>query len=297
MAPILAGEHTLLEGVRFTAPDGATVRISLPLHTSQKLTLTRGRLDQILLDRARHGGAEIHQNCPLKSLSRTALGWKLETDLGQFEARDLVAADGRNSSVARLLGLMPKPSNDERIAAQIHFAPSAAMEKDVCLRFVPQGYVGLAPVGHNLANLCLVSRAREMQHLKSWAVETYQIPQTQPWRSLFPLSRRSIFPVSERLWLTGDAATVVEPFTGEGIAYAIITGALCAQALVNDEPRQYVQSHRNLYSGRLWLNQLARATCLYPNLGSLMVKAGLYFPQLLKFLTRRVVAASRAPWL
>ncbi len=287
---VLACVHTQLTGVRFTGIAGETVRIPLPQNEFPELGLTRGRLDQLLLERARETGAEVHENCALTGVRFLGQKWQLRCESGDFEARELVAADGRNSTTLRLLGRMPPPVPDERVAVQTHFPCPPGLESEVGMRFVIQGYVGIAPVGGGMANLCLVSRPRDLQAIKRWALAEFGLPEGQTWRSIAPLRRSAVSPVSERLWLVGDTATVVEPFTGEGIAYALRTGALCAGALLADDPSAYLRDHATLYRGRLWVNHLARWACLHPEAGSRLVKIGKWFPAIFSALTSKVVA-------
>ncbi len=286
---ILFSQHTKLEGVRFVGLDGGSVRVPLPKSGRPELGITRGRLDAILLQNARDKGAEIHEETTLTSITRHASHWQLDSDGGSFSTRELVAADGRNSTVARLLGLLPSLLPGERIGLQTHFSAPKELEADIELHFLREGYAGLAPVGGGEANLCLVSRAKDLKSIKASAMQKYNLPENQSWRSITPLSRAPLLAAQESLWLVGDAARVVEPFTGEGIAYAIRSGALCAEALLARRPDRYLLAHNALYKGRLWVNQLARAACLFPALGTAFVRLGQLFPPALGLLTRKVV--------
>jgi flavin-dependent dehydrogenase len=281
--------HSVLEGVRFMGITGSCVRVPLPKTPSPELGLTRARLDSLLLQCARESGTEVFENTPLKRLERLPDGWLLESEAGIFESKELVAADGRNSTVLRQLGLMPPPLPEERIAAQTHLPSPRDLGNDVVLRFVAEGYAGIAPVGENRANLCLVCRPRDLAAIQAWAIEEFHLPKDQPWRTITPLRRTPMSPTAQHLWLVGDTARVVEPFTGEGIAYAIRSGALCAEALLLARPDLYNQKHAALYKGRLWVNQLARWACLNPKGGSVLIQAGRLFPQLFGFLTAKVV--------
>jgi hypothetical protein len=44
-----------------------------------------------------------------------------------------------------------------------------------------------------------------------------------------------------------------------------------------------------MYRGRLWINRLARAGVLRPQLGSLFVHAARIRPEIMKFLTGKIV--------
>jgi Dehydrogenases (flavoproteins) len=52
----------------------------------------------------------------------------------------------------------------------------------------------------------------------------------QGWRTITPLTRSPVPSAHENLFFVGDAARVVEPFTGEGIYYALRSGELAANA-------------------------------------------------------------------
>ena len=102
------------------------------------------------------------------------------------------------------------------------------------------------------------------------------------WRTITPLAR-SAFARPREIFLIGDAARVVEPFTGEGIYYAMRSGELAAEAIDKydsrgrstiDSPRLRARACEELYHGRLWINRLASASVLWPRLGSLFVHVG-----------------------
>ena len=202
--------------------------------------------------------------------------------------RTIVAADGRNSTVARLLGIMPKAGRD-RVALQTHFRAPADFGERVVMRFLPWGYCGLAAIGDDLLNLCLVARPENLASLRTWAVGEFQLPADQTWRSITPLSRSAVVPSQKGLLIIGDAARVVEPFTGEGIFYALASGELAARHLLAGDLRGYARSHARLYRGRLWINQLARAACLHPRFAGLLLRIAHRWPGTLKWLTRKVV--------
>ncbi len=117
------------------------------------------------------------------------------------------------------------------------------------------------------------------------------------WRTITPLRRDPVTPAYPRLFFVGDAARVVEPFTGEGIYYALHSGELAAKAAVQligggDEAearRTYTASHEQLYRGRLWVNRIARTAVLSPRATSLLLRARLLHPRLLAALTTKIV--------
>ena len=89
--------------------------------------------------------------------------------------------------------------------------------------------------------------------------------------------------------LVGDAARVVEPFTGEGIYYALRSGELAAAAIGAQDSWRYAAAHRRLYAGRLWINLLARTAVLYPRLATSLLRLVPNDKWVLGLLTTKVV--------
>jgi flavin-dependent dehydrogenase len=248
-------------------------------------------LDEILLNRAREAGVEVREGTPVTAL---APAWEIATRGETFRARILVAADGRNSTVARLLGLLPAAKKD-RVGAQAHLPLPAGFGEKVQMHFLPHGYCGTASVGGGLMNLCLVARPARLPDLKLWAAAEFQIPPDQAWRTITPLERDPVRPAHENLLLVGDAARVVEPFTGEGIYYALASGALAANHIAKGNLSAFAAAHARLYQGRLWINRFAKAAVLHPSLASMALAVARVFPEALRFLTTRVVGSPVAP--
>lgn len=286
---LLTSPHAPLAEVEFIGLDARSLSIPLTPSDRGEIAIKRAAFDHLLLTRTEECGAEIRQNC---TVTKIEPGWMVRTSAGAFSSRLLVAADGRNSTVARLLGLLPAARKD-RVALQTHVAAPDDFGARVVLRFLPEGYCGVASVGAGELNLCLVSRPAQIGALKGWAEKKFAIPREHTWRSITPLARRAIASAHENLRLIGDAARVVEPFTGEGIYYALASGELAAQHLAQ---RRSVQEFRHaqarLYRGRLWVNLFAKQAVLRPRLGSGLLRALRFYPPALRFLTGKVVGGA-----
>src|SRR4029077_7718167 len=97
--------------------------------------------------------------------------------------------------------------------------------------------------------------------LRRWAEKQFSLPRDHQWRTTTPLTRAALAPTREKLFLVGYAARVVEPFTGEGIYYALRSGELAAQALVkiihgndsSDPVTEYAEAHAAMYPGGVWV--------------------------------------------
>jgi flavin-dependent dehydrogenase len=288
--------HGTLNSVEFVALDGTRVAIDLPKHEDAEIAVKRSLLDDVLLNRARSVGAEVQEDALVTRIEKARWGdWKIDIVRDKVTARILVAADGRNSTVARLRNLLPRVRR-ERIALQAHIPLPEHFGNRVVLQILPEGYSGQAPVNDNELNLCLVGNAADAERLKFWAARVFDIAPLHPWRTITPLSRDPLGAASGDLFLVGDAARVVEPFTGEGIYYALRSGELAAGTIIKiilgEDPQtalqQFASDHRQLYAGRLWINQLARTAVLSPQIGSAFVRVARIFPGALRILTDKI---------
>ena len=296
---VWSSPHGKLRRVEFIGIGGRRVSVELPAGDDAEIAIKRSRFDQLLLDRAREAGASVIESTTITALSspdpRTD-HWKISAGEQVFQARTLVAADGRNSTVARLSGLLPRNAK-ERIALQTHLPLPAGFGDRVVLEFRPEGYSGQAPVGDGMLNLCLVSVPNQIASLRHWAEARFEIPPDHSWRTITPLTREPISPGQPALFLVGDTARVVEPFTGEGIYYALASGELAAKAIAlqrnggnaPDVAIAYSSAHAQLYHGRLWINRLARAAVLSPRLASAFLGVARFQPAILRLLTAKLV--------
>jgi flavin-dependent dehydrogenase len=283
---LLALPHSKLHEIEFVNIRGRSIKHPLPATARGEIAVKRSLFDQLLLQRAAECGAEIRQGVSVTALER---GWRVHVGGEVFEASTLVAADGRNSTVARLLGLLPALARD-RVAIQTHLPAPPDFGERVMLRFLPEGYCGIASVGGGEINLCLVSRPGRLPSLKRWAEKHFPIAPDHTWRTITPLSRRAIPASGENLFLVGDTARVVEPFTGEGIFYALASGELAARHISAKLPAEsYRTLHASLYRGRLWVNRLSRQAVLRPRIGSLALDLMRFQPRALAFLTSKIV--------
>ena len=292
-------QHAKLSWVEFIAIDGQKLIVDLPSGDDCEISVKRSLFDDLLLRRAGALGADVREQTTVSGLSKNG-DWKIETVSGEtFQTRMLIGADGRNSTVARLCNLLPRIAR-ERVALQAHVPLPRDFGRRVALQFLPEGYSGQAPVNETELNLCLVGRPTTITQLRHWAEHQFQLTADQPWRTIAPLTRSPVPSAHRNLFFIGDAARVVEPFTGEGIYYALRSGELVATAIAKifrgddrqSTVRNFARAYGDVYRGRLWINRLAREAVVRPHLGSSFVHAARLCPSIMKLLTAKIVLPS-----
>lgn len=286
--------------IRFSVAGHGKVELPLP-HRSGEVVIRRREFDALLADRAQELGAFFHDGTPVTSLRRVTKHWEVTTSHGKvWKADRIVAADGRNSTVARHLRMLSSPLQDDRIGLQTHIPHPAGYDGALEMHLYRHGYGGLADLGKGLANLCLVSNSGAMAKLRKEAEAHHQLHTAQAWRSITPISRPNACVVArDGVFLCGDAAAVVEPFTGEGISFALRTGGLLANILTSqqeissgDAEKKYSLVHREIYGGKIRINQFTRFLSLHPNFAHFIAPHLIRYPAFLSFVTKRVIRHS-----
>ncbi len=284
-----------LRAVEFESAGGARLRFELPPARYGEIALRRSVLDAALLETALARGAQLQMRAVAR-LERVGAEWRV----GGESARFLVAADGRNSTVARLAGISVPRARSARIGLQAHLPRPADFPAEVRMFWHPAGYGGLAPVDAERLNVSIAATPDAIPALKQWVAERFAGAESAEWRTIAPLDRAPMGAArGDGLFLTGDAVRVVEPFTGEGIYYALASGEITALALdralrgdfsVPEAARASCTGHARLVRHRLWWNRLARWAGQRPRAAEWLLRWSAKHPGLLRALTRKVAA-------
>ncbi len=233
---------------------------------------SRRKFDYILLTAAEDAGTDVYQGCRVTNVMPSAGRVKLLTTKGAIDARFVVAADGAMSTVARKTGwkedrqLIPAIECD--ISPDDEFLERVGKTARFDFGVVPSGYGWLFPKrGHvSIGVMSLrqsplnLNRIFEV-YLRNMGLEEALGAKRRGW--VIPLSPRRDSFVKGRVLLTGDAAGLADPFTGEGISLAILSGNMAASAIIAGRlDENQVKQHYELMISRRILSELRLGRCL-----------------------------------
>jgi geranylgeranyl reductase family protein len=192
-------------------------------------------LDARLLGAARDAGAVVRRHrvrglCPV--------GDGVEVD-GSLRCRVLVGADGAHSLVRAAAGLPPVGRRALAIRGYAPTPPQRRGRQVIAFGGRQLAYAWSFDRGDGVANVGYGELLRPGRPAPSRRLLLDRLDELIPgagdaagcWRGHhLPLSSRRWDQPEGRLLLAGDAAGLVNPMTGEGIYYAVATGALAGRA-------------------------------------------------------------------
>jgi flavin-dependent dehydrogenase len=231
------------------------------------MSITRRRLDEALLSRARDEGAIVQRDLRVERFEQTGSGWRAHLSNGETRhARSIFLATGKHDVTGHR---RPPGTHNGLIAFKMYFGVTAeqrqALRGWIELVLFPGGYAGLQLTEDGDANLCLlVNRStlircgnnwhRLFSHLlQSSEHLAARLEQAEPLLPK-PLALSSIpygmlYSHSEPgLWRLGDQAAVTPSFAGDGISIALHSAMLAADFYVcgKTSDQAALRSHREL---------------------------------------------------
>jgi len=260
--------------------------------------IPRDLLDDWLCREAQAAGAEFFPETTVTGLDPNQ--GTVQTTRGEFSGQLIFGADGRNSLVARQSGLMPPPRRCHRVAWQTSIPAPPALDDHAHMHVFEEGYFGFCRTSPTHAVISMVLDSRRTQDPLLLVRRFLPRFEPQEWLRMNPITRAPARTGSGRVWLLGDAARVVEPFTGEGIIFALSTGLLAAEAAVTGLARNnlpaalstYTREHRQLYRRRAWVNTLLRWLLTTPSRPVRVLRNFDRLPGVVSFLSHRVHATT-----
>ncbi len=247
-------------GLTFVAPNGKSLAVAISDKEGRPSGFTAPRLffDNFLFRRLDKTFATVHTGSTLESLSREGEGWlvAIHTPGGTQELRTklVIAADGDKGVVRKLLGLRESDLKSTAVGLRAYYSGVTFPEDgsgNIELHFLPEllpGYLWIFPMAGGLANVGVGMPGKDVRDRKLNLRErmldaiahndtlSARFGAAKPegkilgWGLPMGTERRSV--CGDAYMLTGDAAQLIDPFSGEGIGNALYSGMKAAKAAV-----------------------------------------------------------------
>ena len=261
----LPGAH--IRRIVFGSPDSVGAEIEMSGHAwRNRLTgkslpmegfvIRRQLFDQFLFTRAREAADCTVEGFAVRALARQGqqvCGVRGHTSTGaelEFSAPLVLGCDGSGSRVARLAGLVQRDSRQGMIALRQYFAGVRGLGDQIELHFIDPvlpGYFWIFPVEEGGANVgigmdraAIDKRRVDLKKVLQAALDSPAFcerfrdarPLGKPvgWKLPVGVCRSPMHAAG--LLLLGDAAGLVDPFTGEGIGNALYSARYAVETAV-----------------------------------------------------------------
>ncbi|MBZ5535919.1 MAG: NAD(P)/FAD-dependent oxidoreductase [Acidobacteriia bacterium] len=262
---LLKKEPAPVHRVRVTLSADHQVRIELP---EFGWGLSRYALDQVLFEHARALGVECHENSPVHTIKGDLeRGFRVEVGPQSssrvvLKAKTVIAATGRWSNVPRdpLHAVHGRKRLKRFVGIKAHFQGEPNLDDAVELHFFQAGYCGLNRIEGGEINLCaLVEEEFATRFARSWEALIEAAAGQNPHldnriramrrSSEFLVTSPVIFQKRERIlrdiFMVGDAAGFLDPFSGDGISTAVRSATLASRC-IDDVMRGNVSNERTM---------------------------------------------------
>ena len=292
-------------GVKIFAPDGNHLDIPF-VHNQQKrpgFVCSRLDFDNLLLQHlTAYPNVKLFEEHIVNRVENVGDQICVHTNHGAFSAPIVVGADGAHSIVAKELSNL-RPDKDHYSAGlRVYcegvsdFHPENFIELYFFQNILP-GYLWIFPLPDNNANvgIGMLSSAVSKKKVNLKAV-LHELLSTHPALAKrlknarpketvkgygLPLGSKKRSLSGERFLLAGDAASLIDPFSGEGIANAIRSGRVAASHILKCfEQHNFSKSFNTQYDKeiyrRMWnelrLSRTLQQLCKYPWLFNFVVR-------------------------
>ena len=204
----------------------------------------RENFDHLLFTAAAKAGARVIDGCRVLDVMPHKEEMEVLTEREPLRCRFLIGADGALSLVARKggwqAGMQVIPLVEWEVPVREDLLDTFAAAAQFDFGPVPGGYAWIFPKKRHLSvglggasrgRVDLKGRLREF--LRSSGIEA--VDGIERHGHFIPARLRRGGFVRDRILLAGDAAGFIDPVTGEGITYALLSGRAAARALTGGE--------------------------------------------------------------
>ena len=272
--------------------------------------------DHLLFQYARQfSNIHICENCVVQECEIKNNQAVVQTSKGIFSGKIIVGSDGAHSVISKTLGKIKIEKKHYSAGLRMYYEGVSSFHNSgyIELHFFKEvlpGYLWIFPLPDNKANVGIVSLSSVVSEKKLNLKETLQhllkthshlkerFKNAKPLEAVkgygLPLGSKKRKLSGERFLLTGDAASLIDPLTGEGIANAIRSGRIAADHIINCfEHKRFSAAFNKAYDNEIYrrmnkefrISKILQRAARYPFLFNLVIRKARQSKYLQKVLT------------
>jgi len=296
-------KKTPSNGIRFIAPDCTFIDVPFTLNESLESTASgfickRIDFDNFLFEKVqRYKNIRVFHNFKITQAQISNEGVVISDGYEELKAKMVVGADGIHSVIASSFSGNKLDQDHYSIAVRAYFKnvkdlhPRGFIELHFLKELLP-GYFWIFPMQNDEVNVGLGMMYNHVRKSKQNLSKTLLelIEKTPELKRRFgnatmtgkiggyglPLGPVNKILSGNRFLLTGDAASLIDPFSGEGIGNAMVSGEIAAQVikkafLKGDFSGEFLSTYNKIIERKIgkelkisqWIQHLARLPWLF----------------------------------
>lgn len=272
--------------------------------------ISRFQLDHFLYQKAKEKGVAVFENCEATQITFQDELFEIETNDKKFTADVVIGSFGKRSRLDKTLQRNFIQKKSPYVGVKYHIRTQHPNHV-IALHNFKDGYCGISNIEEGKSTLCYLTHRNNLRRFKNIEEMEQQILFKNPY--LKKIFSESVFlyekpetineisfetkgPIEQHLLMSGDAAGMITPLCGNGMALAIhsakvvselvhqfLQGAINRSQLEN----QYAQQWRALFAKRLWAGRQIQNLFGSEWASNLAVNLARYTPSIAQFLVKQ----------
>lgn len=273
--------------------------------------LSRYRLDQFLYQKGLESGVHFRLNTEVRNISFDGKKFRAETENETVESDVVIGAFGKRSRMDQALSRPFIKQRSPYAGVKYHLRLPGFPEDLIALHNFKLGYCGISHVEDNILNLCYLTHRDNLRMHRSISAMEKAVLYRNPYlkrifeegeflidpETINEISFAVKAPVDQHILMSGDAAGMITPLCGNGMAMAIHSAKIVSEHILqfckqDDYPRErmeneYADAWRRQFARRLWIGRNVQHLFGSVTASNLAVDLARYLPPVARELMRR----------
>ena len=280
-------KHGKVFGVTFSAPNGTLVSIPFPkkakkgkykTESGKGYAVRREIFDDFVFQKTKKIVSKTIEGFNVTDLIKEdnkivgVKGTDLKGKEMEFKAKIVVGADGANSVIAKKVGLNKIHFDHHITALRAYYKNISGLNDTIEIHFVNSllpGYFWIFPLENGMANVGVGMVTKDIRNKKiNLQQAMFDVIEKDPvfmkrfskakmvspvkgWTLPLGSKKRKVF--GDNFVLVGDAASLIDPFSGEGVGNAMTSGKLSSQVILKAlQKNDFSEAFLKEYADNLW---------------------------------------------